>query len=165
MSVILFFFSANAQNIIKRTETVRLQQLSIINPDLLINMEKLSQPTESPLFFEMKTDDIYYLDIQITGNSVFLLVFREEHFLNLDNTIGFFEHKQNTFIIVGDYISKWFSKTDSFRNFNYVSFIGRSMKDGRILPLIMAEIDDSRIALLYEYSDGILKLKKIIHGF
>ena len=154
-----------AQNVLKKTETMKLQQLSITNPALLDYMEKLSQSTEYPLCFEKRNDDLYYLSIQIIAENIYLYVFSEEHFLNLDRTIGFFEYKKNMFIVVGDNVPDWFSKTDSFRSFDFTSLLGINTENDKVLPLLKDGIDDSRVAILYEYSDGILKLKKIIHGF
>ncbi len=154
------------KDIIKETKAIKLQQLSIKDTAMLIDMEKLSQETESPLRFETRDDHIFYLHIQAFEQGIDLLVSPADNFTVVDKLIGFFEYNNNLFIVAGDSISDLFSKTEKSKVLEYTSFVGlRIDPDKAALPLIMDNVDDSRMAVLYHYSNGTLKLERVIHNF
>ena len=154
------------KDIIKETKAIKLQQLSIKDTTMLIDMEKLSQETESPLRFETRDDHIFYLYIQAFEQGINLLVSPTDNFTAVDKLIGFFEYNNNLFIVAGDSVSDLFSKTEKSKVFEHTSFVGlRIDPDKALLPLIMDNVDDSRMAVLYHYSNGTLKLERVIHNF
>lgn len=152
-----------------KTEKVELQQLVLEDTSFIAKIDSLSRNTIYPLNFNIKENNILYLNIFLScqNNNIlyFIHITKEKQFVYKKEIWGFFEIGKNLFVLQGDSIPELFKFTGNLKSFNYTARLGYKTTDGSILPMVTVDIDDSQVALVYTYAEGKVELKQIIEGY
>jgi len=181
IGIIFFFllsvFLSSAQKptrtgqIVTKKEQVKLSELTVLDSTFLNRIDDLSVTVNHPLNLYDGKPNVIYLSIDssscnnITSYSIY--VNTEKQFMYVPGIWGFFKTGEKLFIVNGDNIPELFRRTGKFKLFNYITTIGLKTSNGSILPMIAdnVSVDDTRIALVFTYSNGKVEFEKIFESY
>jgi len=164
--------SVRTGQVVTKKERVKLSKLTVLDSTFFKQIDDLSMKVNHHLNLYDERPSIFYLCIDSSTcknitKSYSIYISREDQFMYVSGIYGFFEIGKKLLVVNGDSIPELFNLTGKSKTFEYIKTLGMKMDDGSILPTIADKnrIDDTRVALVYTYSNGRVEFEKIFECY